>query len=186
MSITNYDGTVTYEGAVLDRWEHNGYDDSDFYAAVWDGSKVAKVMYDTTRFGGGGNAKVDATPEVEALAREWITDRIVERHIATANDAALRVYNGDIVRSLTTRGKACGAVGEVRWVGPDQFRSTRHHIYYRVGIKVDGQNKLVYVNMDRVALVAPKPVNVAQVEAQSRAWCDSRTVQSLACILFVH
>lgn len=42
---------TTYEGAVLDVYERNGYDDSDFYAIVWDAEKgqIEHVMYATTR-----------------------------------------------------------------------------------------------------------------------------------------
>lgn len=42
---------IEYEGAVLSRREHNGYDDSDFYATVYDAEadEVRSVMYATTR-----------------------------------------------------------------------------------------------------------------------------------------
>lgn len=36
MAIQNIDGTVEYEGAVIREMERNGYDDSDFYALVYD------------------------------------------------------------------------------------------------------------------------------------------------------
>lgn len=55
-----------YVGCVLDNYEHNGYNDSDWYAICWDEEqqKVTHVEYDTTRAGGGGYAKVDATMDV--------------------------------------------------------------------------------------------------------------------------
>lgn len=57
---------VQYEGCVLSTYEHNGYEDSDFYAICWDDKKqaVVEVEYDTTRCGAGGKAEIDATDEV--------------------------------------------------------------------------------------------------------------------------
>ena len=57
---------VEYDGCVLDTYEHNGAWDSDFYAVCWNREKqeVVRVMYDTTRQGSSGWAKIDATEEV--------------------------------------------------------------------------------------------------------------------------
>ena len=43
--------TPDYEGCVLDWYEHNGYDDSDWYAICWNEEKqtIDKVLFDTTR-----------------------------------------------------------------------------------------------------------------------------------------
>lgn len=72
MAIVNFDGTKYAEGCVLSEREHNGYDDSDFYATYWDRKeeKVKTVMFATTR-GGCGAAyatSVDATDEIIELA----------------------------------------------------------------------------------------------------------------------
>lgn len=55
-----------YVGCVLDTYEHNGYDDSDWYAICWDEEKqeLVHIEYDTTRAGGGGYARIDATEDV--------------------------------------------------------------------------------------------------------------------------
>lgn len=55
-----------YEGCVLDWYEHNGYDDSDWYAICWNEEKqtIDKVLFDTTRCACSGHAEIDATPEV--------------------------------------------------------------------------------------------------------------------------
>ena len=65
-----------YEGAVLDEGEMNYHDDSDFYAVVWDGERVKRVEYNTTRFAGGGSCQIDATPETIAAASAWLRGRI--------------------------------------------------------------------------------------------------------------
>jgi hypothetical protein len=62
----------TYAGAVLDTYERNGYDDSDFYAIVWDDptQSIKTVEYATTRgWTYANSAKVDATAEVTAKAK---------------------------------------------------------------------------------------------------------------------
>ena len=58
--------TPDYEGCVLDWYEHNGYDDSDWYAICWNEEKqtIDKVLFDTTRCACSGRAEIDATPEV--------------------------------------------------------------------------------------------------------------------------
>lgn len=57
----------TYEGKVLSLREKNGYDDSDFYALVWDSekNKPVEIMYATTRaWCYYDKAVVDATEDV--------------------------------------------------------------------------------------------------------------------------
>ena len=63
-----------YKGCVLRKWEHNGYDDSDFYADVWDEAeqRVKSIEYATTRFWTYHlGAVVDATPEARGCAEAW-------------------------------------------------------------------------------------------------------------------
>lgn len=60
-----------YKGCVLFLREHNGFEDSDFYALVYnkDTDKFEEIEYGSTRYAGGGVAHVDATPEILALYR---------------------------------------------------------------------------------------------------------------------
>jgi len=64
----------TYAGTVLEIYEINGYDDSDFMAIVWDAEKqlVKSVQYATTRgWTYNNSASVDATPEVREVAAAY-------------------------------------------------------------------------------------------------------------------
>lgn len=65
--IKDYNGNVTYQGCVFNLWEHNGYNDSDFYADVVDLSagEIKSIEYDTTRYAGCGvaQANIDLTQE---------------------------------------------------------------------------------------------------------------------------
>src|SRR5262245_8797785 len=81
---------LSYEGAVLQTWENNGYDDSDFLAAVWDEDtqKVKSVTYATTRGWTYHNgASVDATNDVLAKAKKWLTLATYKRLVYKAEDA---------------------------------------------------------------------------------------------------
>lgn len=80
---TEHPAQVLFEGAVLADRERNGYHDSDFYVIAWDGAKLVSHEYATTRFGGGGHASVDVTPEVlekvrryllRSFMRQWLAD----------------------------------------------------------------------------------------------------------------
>lgn len=172
----------TYAGAVLETYERNMSDDSDFYAIVWDAASnsVKTVQYATTRGWTYHNgATVDATPESVAAARDWATDvwesRIVARH---AQDAVTPA-KGKRVRSLTTRGKNVGVEGDVMWFGRDDYRSDRWVTYYKVGVKVAGEAKLRYMAADRVEVVsAVESLDAADVRQQAWLLAHDRNFRS--------
>ncbi len=143
---------TTYEGCVLRTGEHNYYDDSDFYAMVWDREtqSVKKVIYATTRGWTYHNgAKVDATAEVRELAETWEANRLFglfyDEMKAEKLAALKELAQGVEVRSLTTRGKNKGVVGTVVRVmkssyGPGDV----------VGVMVDGETKPRWIDTERV------------------------------------
>lgn len=92
---------VSFAGAVLDIYERNGRDDSDFVAIVWDeaAGKVRDVEYGTTRFWTYNNsAGVDATEEVKAKAAAyWLA-----RHRATVEVSLRRKYASPYVGAAVT------------------------------------------------------------------------------------
>jgi hypothetical protein len=62
-----------YSGRVLEDREENWHDDSDWYAIVLaDDGALQRVDYATTRYGGSGSYRVDATDEVKIAARAWL------------------------------------------------------------------------------------------------------------------
>lgn len=175
------DRQVKYVGATLYRGEHNGYHDSDFYALVWDEDTqaVIKVSIGSTSYWSyHDGATVDATDDVKVKAARYLLCEAVARHQELAVQEASVPAVGDRVRSLTTRGKAKGAVGEIVWSGDDQYRSSRHLVKQpqRFAILTDGGEK-VYVNDDRVELVEPKPVDEGLV--LHRAQCEVRNMRWL-------
>ena len=133
--------TITsYEGCVLSHYERNGYEDSDWYAVVWDEEEqeVKNVEYMTTRFPSSGDAKVDATKDVLRKAYRYykkLATPYVDRQIL--QDAA-RIRKGDVVRIVKGRKVKIGSEVTVFWAG------TRYNPYSRVnenriGVEVNGE-----------------------------------------------
>lgn len=135
-----------FTGLVVDDRERNFYDDSDFYAVVWDAEKGEPftVEWGTTRFptiGYGYGCAVDATPEVAAAYADYLA-RKSRWHNAEA-DYLRRTrprhgVNVTLIRDLHPRGKPAvpkGTTGDVFWVGP----GFRKHSPDRVGVRaLDG------------------------------------------------
>lgn len=140
------DRTESYTGAVLATVEENWHDDSDFIAIVWDADAgaVKTVCYASTRSWTYHNgARVDATDEVRAAA-------ISAGAKALAAKRATVVDIGVTVASTTTRGNNVGIVGEVRWMGESKYGRVARK---RVGVKVEGEDTLRYLDADRVQVL---------------------------------
>lgn len=156
---------TTFEGCVLYTGEHNYYDDSDFYALVWDdeAGKVREIEYASTRGWSYHNgAKVDATEQVRAKAVQWLAGILLDRYIGEAvaklTEEAEGIRKGVHVRSTTTRGKNVGVEGVVVWEGVDEYKvstwarhnTPRENWPKRYGVKVEGEDKLRYLSGDKV------------------------------------
>lgn len=108
----------TYIGATLKTGEHNYYDDSDFYAIVWDveAGKSRKIEYATTRGWTYGNqATVDATDEIKAAYRAWQKANMERAREELAREEALKPRKGKMVRVVRGRKIPVGTVGVVFW-----------------------------------------------------------------------
>jgi hypothetical protein len=143
---------TSYEGCVLRLGEHNGYDDSDFYAMVWDEptNSVKKITYATTRGWTYHNgAKVDATEDNRAKAEAYEGTRLAALfadEIKAEKLAALKeLKTGVEVRSLTTRGKNKGVVGYVQKVIASSYGPG-----FVAGIQVEGEDKIRWIDTERV------------------------------------
>lgn len=160
---------VTYEGCVLQIFERNGYDDSDFYAIVWDETDqcTKDVCYATTRGWTYANgAEVDATPEVLAAAQAWMRSLWLRDARAENVARSLRPAIGKEVRILPTatgrnrRTKAYGEIpagttGYVCAVKTDEYsrRNTWASPRFRVGLQYG--NTIIYLPWDAVEVVDP-------------------------------
>jgi hypothetical protein len=153
---------TTYEGKVLARYEKNGYHDSDFYAIVEtdEPGKFTTVCYASTRGWTYLNgAIVDATPDVveryEAFRKDIRDDAIAAREarqkLVLAKDLPVRVI----------KGKNKDLEGVIGWLGEDQYKRRRDYSgfglksidQFRIGIRVEGQKKLVFLNAQNVEIL---------------------------------
>lgn len=159
----------TYVGCVLGTREMNGYDDSDFYAIVWDAALGAmrEVQYASTRFAGGGSAGVDATPAVRAAAALWARGWAIADALDLAATEARdpRVIGRDVV--VTGGRKHVGKVGRVFW---SQEKRSRHGTWsygWRLGLHTaDGET--VWIDADKVDVQDPQDLLPTVDEVRAR------------------
>lgn len=133
-----YEAVTTYEGAVLGTYERNGYDDSDFYAIVWDAEegRILNVQYGTTRAYTYGNyATVDATDEVKVAAAAQRTEVLTKLAVAADAEEARLATKGKQVVVVKGRKVAHGTEGVVFWRGVDKYKTSRWATFYRVGVE---------------------------------------------------
>lgn len=139
---------VSYEGRVLYTGEMNGYDDSDFYALVWDDAerRVKKIIYATTRGWTYHNgARVDATDEARASADRWNVYQVAREFREECRRAARQPKMGRRVvavkpyrpRNPSKQGFEVGTAGTVVWVGTDRYKRAYGYGGERVGVELD-------------------------------------------------
>lgn len=149
-------------GAVLADRERNYHDDSDFYAVYWDFEDGAPstIEYATTRFGGGGSCKVDATDEVRALYEAYQAEayrrakynREQGEREQDRRDALLPTV-GDRVRVIRKLKRvAKGTEGVIFWEGTCSYNGST-----RFGIK-DADGEKHWVGIKSVELTEPEKV----------------------------
>lgn len=131
----------TYVGRVLETYEENGYNDSDFYAIVWDDEteSILHKQFATTRFYSNGyGAKIDATPEIIEKATAERKARFLKSAIEADEETAKTVAKGKMVEINRGR-KNRGIIGEVFWVGNPEKFSYYAKEHRSVGIKLDDE-----------------------------------------------
>lgn|SRR5262245_6684446 len=145
----------THKGLVLELREVNGYDDSDFYAVVWNEEKgePERITYASTRGWTYPNgAGVDATPEVAAKYAAYLkAEDDARRALAEAREAKRPTVGKRVKTVRKVRGKAAieaGVTGEVFWFGPDRFRKGM-----RIGFLADDGRK-VFIADNAVEVIA--------------------------------
>lgn len=131
----------TYVGRVLETYEENGYNDSDFYAIVWDDETNSLIhkQFATTRFYSNGyGAKIDATPEIIEKATAERKARFLKSAIEADEENAKSIAKGKMVEINRGR-KNRGIIGEVFWVGNPEKFSYYAKEHRSVGIKLDDE-----------------------------------------------
>lgn len=142
-----------YTGLVLADREENYYDDSDFYAIIWSPAeqRCRRVDYDSTRYAGGGNCRVDATPEVRRAAAQWLADWYRDQATRLADREAHAIKKGRFVRVVADykpRGvdkvpAYAGDYAYIFWEGEDRYSGCSRYGIEFVGGDRDGQRTFV-------------------------------------------
>ena len=131
-------GKVLYEGQVLcNKGHHNYYDDSDFYALVFDGERVKEVIYATTRHGGGGTAEVDAEDHVIEEAYSWLYNWLYHIALKKVKEEAKKPRLGEKAVVVKGRKVPIGKKGILFWVGEQIYGNKKVEA---AGIKDDEGN----------------------------------------------
>lgn len=164
----------THQGCVIDEFERNGYNDSDFFAVVWDFTQgcPTNIQFATTRAWTYSNTCiVDATEEVKQLYRIW---KEKTKLVWKEYDEQCKPFipsKGQTAKSLTTKGQAKGLSGTIFWVG-DSFGGKS------VGIKDESTGRKGFVSVDRIQLWHPiqeKWVNPASYSNTFAKWFVSES-----------
>lgn len=185
MSVTyrEADGSITerHKGAVLiAHGEHNYYDDSYFYAVVWDAetAQLKEVEYAATAYASTGSAETDATREVIALAIEQRAAAYLAEWEGK-HDATVRM---GMTARVTVKGETFE--GTVEWIGEARAYTAWDAKYgkrrARYGVKVEGRKGFIFRNEGSPSLEVDVPAwsaedRAAMVErATNRAHHDFR------------
>jgi hypothetical protein len=161
----------SHKGLVISTGEVNGYNDSDFFAIVWNAEKgtCERIEYASTRgWTYPNSATVDATPEVLAAYKAFCDQQDeAARARARAREAATpKVGRRVRITKAVTRSKdgknncAIGEEGELVFVGADDFNRVGRYMTpmqralhatwkdpregLRIGVKLEGRR--VYIN----------------------------------------
>lgn len=128
-----------YEGCVIDQWEENRYDDSDFGALVWDEEKQAirTEYYASTRFAGGGYCEIDYTPETMTKALEYVKPFVRRAIFLDQLREAESPEVFKIVRVVRGRTVPKGTVGKVTFVGINKYTGVDR-------VQIETANKDIY------------------------------------------
>lgn len=146
MAIKTYEGEVIYEGCVIRTWEHNGYEDSDFYADVVDieSGTIKTIEYATTRFGGGGTAVEDLTPEnYRAFLHNAFRNQLALL-ISEDKKKATELCSGKEVEVVAGRKVPIGTRGTVFWLKEVNYDPYGRWFGKEVKIGIKGEDGIVY------------------------------------------
>lgn len=159
-------GKALFAGRVLADRERNFYDDSDFYAVVFDGGQLKTYEYGSTRFPGGGYAEVDATPEVVEQAEEWLKEWAFAKFAEIIAENARKPEMGKAVRVIRGRKVPLGTEGIIFWLGERTY-GYRNRVT-TAGIRLDN-GAVVFTNVKNLEVMDPENYFETSAEIQERA-----------------
>jgi hypothetical protein len=149
-----------YQGCVLDTYERNGYDDSDFYATVWDeqSQSVKTIEYATTRGWTYCNgASVDATSEVIEKALQYEIKRTIPLYVQNDRELAATPAQHKVCKVIKGRKIAKGEIVTV--IGrPEQHKYSMSRwapVVTTMLVRLSNGNML-HTNIENLEVVNPE------------------------------
>lgn len=120
-TIAKYHGRVVATGYI--GW----HDDTDYTATVYfpEEGVFKDVMYDTTRFAGGGSCGVDATPEIRKIFEDMILIKETARIQAEIENERRTIRKDKWIKVVKGRKTPIGTTGLVFWIGTDNYNNTK-------------------------------------------------------------
>ena len=165
---------TTFVGCVISTRERNGYDDSDFYATVWNEEKQApeSIEYATTRgWTYPNSAIVDATPEVLAKYRAYRIESGTKQAVQDDIELSAKPSAGKVCRVFKGRKYPKGLVVTVRdtyetcyGVGRWATKTTMAKFNYH---HADGRFDIGATNVENLEVI--DPAKHRRSEAEIRA-----------------
>lgn len=157
-------GEVKYEGQVVAVGStYMGDGDSYFWAMVFDGDEVKRVSYGSTYGPYDRTASADATEDIIAKVAAMVRPKMADRYYGYAMAKFPEMGKGDMAEVVAGRKIPKGTIGEIRWVGPDNFNRWGT----RVGIMVDGA--VVFTAGHNVQRIVDEQI---YIEMAQTAWAD--------------
>jgi hypothetical protein len=126
-----------HTGLVVAVREENGYNDSDWYATVYDEEKDTffEVLVGTTRCYFLGGHEIDASDEIKQKWNDLMKKQAREREAAYYLAKRMKVGEGKTVEFVKGRKIPIGTKGVVTWLGIDKYDPRKEKL--RVGVKLE-------------------------------------------------
>lgn len=164
----------TYYGNVLATTENNGYNDSDFFAIVWDEEDqcVKSIADGTTRFAAPPKYhNADASPEVRAKADKWLRTvhlpPLAKQSLIKQRTSLANLQFGEQVMIVKGRKYPIGTKGEVFGVYANQFYRDYSRKGWAIQIKrFDPKSKNVGIRLQDGSRIFTSLANVERLSIE--------------------
>lgn len=161
----------TYYGSVLAITENNGYNDSDFFAIVWDEEEqcIKSISDGTTRFAAPPKYhRADASEEVRAKADNWLRTvylpPLAKKSLIKQRTSLETLQFGEQVAIVKGRKYPIGTKGEVFGVYANQFYRDYSRKGWSVKIKrFDPKSKNVGIRLPDGSRIFTSLANVERL-----------------------
>lgn len=161
---------TSHAGCVLDKWERNGYDDSDFFALVWNEETQATevIEYATTRGWTYANgATIDATPEVIAKANAYKIKQATASYLRSSMDDACEPAKGKVCQ--VTKGRKIAKGSMVTIIGdPQRSVFGYNNEVYNVLVRL-ADGTMLKTNVTNLEVVNPEQYHMTEAAAAKEA-----------------